>query len=226
MSAKDGLIIAAGTAVVGLAANYGRKYFSGKKSERNARARDRRVAKREKQEASAKKAVTQFESAWQSRFESLIVIDSNIWMDHQYDEFFKVFEWALRRFEAVIKMSAVQFDEITNLKNRPYSDPKSRRARLALARIENMMIAGALEVEHIGVGGSSGAYADPEIIEILKGSIPKFPVTGLVSDDRELRIRATQILKDNSAPDFKAVTGKTLEDELHVYYESTQLLAD
>jgi hypothetical protein len=217
--------VLAGVAAVGALGAVGKVgvgFYSDKKSEERAE----KEAKENRLKAQATIAAEEFEKTWKPRFNSLLVIDSNIWMDHQYDELFKAFEWALQRFGAVIKMSVVQFDEITNLKNRPYSDPKSRRARLALARIENMMIAGALEVEHIGVGGSSGAYADPEIIEILKGSIPKFPVTGLVSDDRELRIRATQILKDNSAPDFKAVTGKTLEDELHVYYESTQLLAD
>lgn len=73
----------------------------------------------------------------------------------------------------------------------PYSDPKSRKARRALARIEDMMNAGALEVVTAGVDANRAAYADRKIIEILKGFVSKFSGTGLVSDDHDLRIRAT-----------------------------------
>lgn len=54
-----------------------------------------------------------------------------------------------------------------------------------------MMNAGALEVVTAGVDANRAAYADRKIIEILKGFVSKFSGTGLVSDDHDLRIRAT-----------------------------------
>ena len=64
-----------------------------------------------------KKEVLELEEVWAERFNSLIVIDSNIWMEQEFARFFEKLEWVMEKFSSTITMSSVQFDEIINLKN-------------------------------------------------------------------------------------------------------------
>lgn len=179
----------------------------------------------EEKVSKAKLASEEFESQWGGRFESLLLVDSNIWMDRDYEDFFKDLEWVMNRFESSIKMSSIQFDEMVNLKNLPYDNPKSKLARCALARIEHFQNIDLIEIIPIGLNAKKNAYADPDFIKILVDSLKSHSAMTLVSDDRELRIRANQILKDKKAHDFKTIMGKDLHEEIKKYKENIEILS-
>ncbi|MDW6004179.1 DUF3824 domain-containing protein [Vibrio mangrovi] len=214
-----------GAAVAAYAGKKGYDYYSEEKEKEK---RDRRARERQQYEekvSKAKLASEAFESQWGERFESLLLVDSNIWMNRDYEDFFKNLEWVMSRFESSIKMSSVQFDEMINLKNLPYDNPKSKLARCALARIEYFQNIDLIEIIPMGLNAKKNAYADPDIIEILVDSLKLHSAMTLVSDDRELRIRANQILKDKQAPDFKSIMGTELHKEMKEYQENIQFLS-
>nr|WP_181717863.1 hypothetical protein [Psychrobacter sp.]QJS05806.1 hypothetical protein [Psychrobacter sp.] len=170
------------------------------------------------------KEVPEFEQEWEVRFRSLIVIDSNIWMKKEFSKLFENLEWVMKRFSSSITMSSIQFDEIIKLKDLPYSHPKSHLARCALARIEDFQKKGMININHIQLEARKYAYADPDIIKLLLGSVGKYPVTTLISNDTELRIRANQILEDKSQTDFLSIKGQDLDILIKQYRENIGFL--
>lgn len=184
----------------------------------------------EKQEAlelraiRCEKEVQEFEQEWEVRFRSLIVIDSNIWMGLEFYRLFENLEWVMKRFSSLITMSSIQFDEIIKLKDLPYSHPKSKLARCALARIEDFQKKGMINISHMQLEAKKYAYADPDIIKILLESVGKYSVTTLISNDTELRIRANQILEDKSQTDFLSIKGQDLDKLIKQYRENLDFL--
>lgn len=195
---------------------------SKERKEKEQRQRDVQMAKEEEKEKELKilssvKNLKEFEQSWGKRLTSLIIVDSNIWMQQEYSRFFRDLEWVMKRFSSNIKMSSIQFDEIVNLKDLPYSNPKSKLARCALARIEDFQKTGLIEIIPMKFEANKYAYADPDIIKFLVDSSREYPVMTLVSDDRELRIRTNQIVKDKSKSEFLSITGQDLEKEVNDY---------
>lgn len=181
---------------------------------------------REKQDklTKSRKEVVEFEQSWKKRLTSLIIVDSNIWMQQEYAAFFKSLEWVMKRSDSTIKMSSIQFDEIVNLKDLPYANPKSKLARCALARIEVFQKIGLIEIIPMKFEANKYAYADPDIIKFLVDSSREYSVMTLVSNDRELRIRTNQIVKDKSKSDFLSITGQDLEKEVSNYYKNVNFI--
>lgn len=196
-----------------------------RQAERKAEEREEEERKREVKLAKAAKDIADFDKLWKTRFESLLLVDSNIWMNRDYDDFFKELEWVMKKFSSNIKMSSVQFDEIINLKNLPYDNPKSKLARCALSRIEYFQNIDLIEIIPMGTEAKKGAYADPDIIDILLNSLTENSSMTLVSDDRELRIRANQIMKDNQAKDFKSILGQDIFKDLKEYHLNVDLMS-
>jgi len=130
-------------------------------------------------------------------FPSLCIIDSNIWMTEEYEVFFAALMAALKRSSKALFLYGPQFDEICNIKKcTAYGEPRNRRARCAISRIEALQNNGLLTIKPIGIESKEGAYADPLIIMLLRtNSRLGNPVT-FISNDKELRIRARQILQD------------------------------
>lgn len=190
---------------------------------------DVQMAKEEEQEKELKilpsvKEIKEFEQSWGKRLTSLIIIDSNIWMQQEYSRFFRDLEWVMKRFSSNIKMSSIQFDEIVNLKDLPYANPKSKLARCALARIEAFQKMGLIEIITMKFEANKYAYADPDIINFLVDSSREYSVMTLVSDDRELRIRTNQIMKDKSKSDFLSITGQDLEKKVSNYHKNVNFI--
>lgn len=98
----------------------------------------------------------------------------------------------LKQSRLVIEMPNVQFDEIINLKNLPFDNPKSKRARTALNRIEEFQKAKCLKIVPLKLDSVRGAYADPDIIRIFLQLKEKVNSMTFISNDRELRIRIRQ----------------------------------
>lgn len=171
------------------------------------------------------KEVLKLEEYWEDRFGSLLVIDSNIWMEPISDKFFDRLEWVMQKFSSTITMSSIQFDEIINLKNLPYKDPRSQKARGALAKIEYFQKQGLITIITMQIEAKKYAYADPDIIKFLIKSSSEYSPITLVSDDRELRIRTNQIMKDQGDANFLSITGNDLDMLIAKYEQNLKFLA-
>lgn len=130
---------------------------------------------------------------------SCLVIDSNIWMNEEYDDFFVVMELSCRKYGYKLILFCPQFDEISNIKKKVgYGESKNSRARLAINRIEHFQISGLLNVRPITIDSQKGAYADPIIVKIINLRAKAGDRCCFISDDKELRVRVRQHLLDNS----------------------------
>lgn len=160
--------------------------------------REQREREREAQaKANAVRAI-----AWEEEFAQLLtpclVIDSNIWMNELYDPFFYVLSSCCDHTGYKLSLAGIQFDEIANInKTTKHEHPKSRAARIATYRIESLQKAGFLTVDQITIDAKKKAYADPTIIQLLKERAESDENCTLISQDRELRIRAREFLSDH-----------------------------
>lgn len=212
------MLLKIGTTIVGLGIGAYAAAKSNAKNEEKKRQDDAlKAEEKELKVLSSVKGIEEFEQSWEKRLTSLIIVDSNIWMQQDYNSFFRNLERVMTRFSSTIKMSSIQFDEIVNLKDLPYANPKSKLARCALARIEAFQKTGLIEIIPMKFEANKYAYADPDIIKFLVDSSREYSVMTLVSDDRELRIRTNQIVKDKSRTDFLSITGQDLERKLSNY---------
>ena len=219
------ILYAVGAAAAAYTAKKGYDYYSEKEEEQKEKERAREKQEREEAILRARKGMDSFEGEWAERFSSLLLVDSNIWMNPEYDEFFSSLEWVMERFSSIISMPSKQFDEIVNLKNLPYGNPKSKLARCALGRIEYFQNRSLIRIVPMGFNAEKNAYADPDIIEILVDSLAKYTAMTLVSDDRELRIRANQILKDKEAPSFRAIEGGDIHKLIMEYQSNVEMVS-
>ena len=135
-----------------------------------------------------------------------LLIDSNIWMDGDYDKFFNFLLCLLKKKEIILEMPNIQFDEIVNLKNRmPFHDPKNKRARLAINRLENFQKEKRLKIVPLQLQAAKGAYADPELLKILLHLGKERESLIFISNDKELRIRARQLVEMECKTQFVAL---------------------
>lgn len=162
------------------------------------------------------KFLTEFELDWGKKLSGFILIDSNIWMEYDYQNFFDVLMKLLEKTSNSIVMPSEQFDEIVNLKNRPYEDRKSKQARCALSRIESFQNKRKLKIIPMGVKTEKEAYADPVILKILINKAAECSNVTLISCDRELRIRANGLVSEDSCT-FFAIDGLQTVDDFEKY---------
>lgn len=121
-------------------------------------------------------------------------------------------------------LSSIQFDEIINLKDLPYDNPKSRLARCALSRIEHFQKLGLVKIIPITIQSNKSAYADPDIIHYLLKSSNNYSTMTLITNDVELRIRTNQIISDRTKSNFLSVGGKELSQIISDYRTSLDYL--
>ncbi|MGR5447985.1 PIN domain-containing protein [Vibrio jasicida] len=225
-----------GAAALVAAAYGGKKYYDYTEEEKEkAEAEDVRKQAQEKadearrhQEAlsRANLFIKSFESQWDERLSDLVVIDSNIWMNYDYDDLFNSLESYLSKSNNVIKIPQVQFDEIVNLKNLPYGNVKSKLARCALSRIERLQNSNAIKIIPLGFDAEKEAYADPEIIKLLIKATDEYNNLLLITDDRELRIRANQLVSDaNQNTQFKSIDGLAVQKEFKEYNDKVKFVS-
>jgi len=126
-----------------------------------------------------------------------LITDSNVWMTESYDPLFRTMFCVLKLMNQQITMIGNQFDEICNIKSRnSFETRRGGAARCALARIEVFQKAGLLSMQNIGIDSQADAYADPHIVTGMQLALKDGSEAVLISDDRELRIRARRILGD------------------------------
>jgi hypothetical protein len=178
-----GLVAAAGTAV----------YFITRKRRKQIEAQEAAAAKAKLM----KEAWNAAETFWKTIKSDVILIDSNIWMNEDYSDFFTVLEYVLKKNKYVIPLYGPQFDEICNLKKTTdFGDAKNRRSRIAINRIEAFQKESVLDVKPITIEAQRGAYADPLLVKLVTTTVKSGKTATFISDDKELRIRVRQHVKD------------------------------
>ena len=156
--------------------------------------------------ATSKQRSNWFENAVDKNIISAFcLIDSNIWMDENYEPFFIALSNRLSKKKGgKCFIYQPQFDEICNLKDRNrYGSQKSMRARIALSRVEKMQVNNLISVEPMTIQSDPNAYADPLLISLLVKTAKKEPGLRmtLITNDRELRIRTREILRQEQIPE-------------------------
>jgi hypothetical protein len=128
-----------------------------------------------------------------------LVIDSNVWMNKEYDPFFSTLSHLLKEFNYQLVLYGPQFDEICNIKRKEsYGTERDRSSRLATDRIEQFQKEKLLRIVQLTRTARKRAYADPLIVDVLLSVAEEGKRVCLISDDRELRIRVRQYVPDSA----------------------------
>ena len=152
------------------------------------------------------------------------IIDSNIWMNEDYESFFNLLIFLCRRHAYKLKLFGPQFDEISNIKKTSkYETAKNKRARLAISRIERFQKARCLSILPITIDAKPGAYADPLIVELITNQTRNGVECTFISDDKELRILVRQYLLDNSRAKWKIVEIDSLKSDCESFWLASKL---
>ena len=155
-----------------------------------------------------------------------ILLDSNIWMNSEYDVLFYELTNALKSANSVIMMPGIQFDEIGNLKNSP-DENKRNASRTALKRIEAAQQQNILLLQGVKPVASRYAYADPEFIKYVlyeAAELPNCSGSIFVTDDRELRIRINAIVKERLNKDIFIVSGKDIKETAEQIFKLRRII--
>lgn len=119
-----------------------------------------------------------------------LIIDSNIWMNDQFDDFFSALIIAMKQAGKGMKISSPQLDEICNIKrNSEYRSSQSKSSRCALKRIEVFQINDLLHACSIDAEAKKTVHVDPLLIETVLKQLKEGITTSFVTNDVELRIR-------------------------------------
>ncbi len=165
-----------------------------------------------------------FEARLTKYLTEVLVIDSNIWMNASYDDFFQTLTHICHNRKIQLNLFGTQFDEISNIKrSTKFGDSRNKRARHAIDRIEKLQKLGLLTVESITINSNKGAYADALIVKLLTTSTRSGKHCTFISDDKELRIRVRQHLSNLAEAHWQIVE---IEDILHscsAYIESLRI---
>ena len=150
-----------------------------------------------------------------------LIIDSNIWMGNDYDNFFEVISEACYNYKRTLNIHGVQFDEIVNIKNKyKFETIKGKKARCAIGRIERLQKENCLEIRPITIDAKQDAYADPVLIKCLLDQAQNGVKTTLISNDKELCIRARQLLKNESAQNWAVLDFDKLLNDCKIYVKT------
>lgn len=137
-----------------------------------------------------------------------LIIDSNIWMNEDYDDLFKALNICCNRYKSIIYLYGPQFDEISNIKSKTqFTDERNKRARLAINRIEKLQVSGILKIRPITINSDPRAYADPLIIKLLIEESKRGINCVFISDDKELRIRVREQLASVNSDKWLIIDG-------------------
>lgn len=135
---------------------------------------------------------------------SVIIFDSNIYMEHEYESIFNFFVDE----NIKILMTQHQFDEIVNLK-KDYDNSKRAKARQALRVIDFLTKTHILKIGFTSVDLkiNSYAYADPEIFNFCLEISSKYKVY-LITNDKILSIKTMQLAnRSNQSRSLQSYNG-------------------
>jgi rRNA-processing protein FCF1 len=231
----DKVLIAAGVVAAGVASKFGWDWWSEKQEREEAeeaeeaqRVRAEQMAKEQAHRerlTQARATIEEFEAFWRDNGNRVVVIDSNIWMEQSYHQLFEALPEQLKPINGSITIQPVQFDELTNLKNQNYRTTKSKLGRRAMNRIEQMQRQGAVNVATESNEAKKGAYADTAILDLICEDGVDLTRAQIITDDRELRIRGHQKLKDAGADSFAVLEGKEFQTQFFDYRVALDLVA-
>jgi hypothetical protein len=151
-------------------------------------------------------------------FRECLIIDSNIWMNSapEYKKFMSIFRYLLRRFKVHYKFYGPQFEEIINIKKRTsFDDPRNRRSRVAISRIDELSKENLLSITPINFEFKHPGHVDPLLVKLLLMSATKGESVTLVSNDNELRVRAREKLKEHGINNY----GVFKMNDIMVYFD-------
>jgi hypothetical protein len=153
-----------------------------------------------------------------------IIIDSNIWMNKEYDSFFDMFLVILKVYNKKIELLDVQFDEICNIKSKnSYDSQQGASARCAIGRIEKFQCEDLLSNTNLKIDSQKNAYADPILIKCALKYIEDGTKVTIISDDAELRIRTRSFAGDKK-DNIVITSGKDLIEICEVFCETTEFI--
>ena len=219
------LKIVLGLCVIWIAISFGKKLILRNKIQR--KEKEARLLSTLKQHLDSdtiesKKEILEFDALWKERLSSLLIIDSNIWMNEEHEALFEELEWVMERYLNTIKMSSIQFDHIVNLKHLSDNNPQSTLGQYAFARIEKLQTPGLIDIIPMQVAASE--HVDSDVIPFLVEVSKIHPTTTLLSDDKALVVRASQIMNDQSASDFMSIIGADLYSSINNYRENLEFI--
>ena len=139
-----------------------------------------------------------------------LLIDSNIWMNKKYEDFFAVLDWLGRqgygsKDSRRLKIHRVQFDEICLKKDSTeYKSDGNIAARIAINRIESLQTKKLLSVD--AGDKSKREEADPALLKLMTSMAENGKTIRFITDDVELRIRTREFLgKHPAKPQWKLI---------------------
>jgi len=131
--------------------------------------------------------------------DSAIYIDSNIFMDFEFNN---IFEYIIKnKIEIVILKS--QYDEMINLRNKHKSSETDiaktliPQLTLALNRIEKLLDNTESNIKDIGFDSDKNAYADVDFIKEILKKLKEEKSILFITQDRDLRTRLKTMIKDD-----------------------------
>jgi hypothetical protein len=144
-----------------------------------------------------------------------LLFDSNVWMHENYDA---LFDGLIQQFCVagyVLVLPGFQFDEISGVKKRSdYDDPKGRRARIAISRVEVLQKSGYLRIANVTEDAKANVYADPLLLKMMLESASRGVASTFVANDIELRIRVREHLSQVSETLWQVVGADELMYDL------------
>ena len=176
--------------------------------EREGRQREREGRQREREEERIihENNSKQFESELISIIKGhSVIIDSNLWMDYDFESFFGGLLTILNKYEYILNLCAAQLYEIHNIKTKPKYSGQGNKANKAIKRIEKYQVEKVLKINSISCREDKKAYADPAILEYLISEYPKNGGITLITNDKTLRVRARQVFEDKGFSNYNVL---------------------
>jgi len=161
---------------------------------------------------------------FENYLQQFLVIDSNIWMNENYDSFFLLLGVACNNQNCKLILYGPQFDEISNIKkNSTFGKGKNKSARIAINRIEEFQKNNRLKIEPVTIDAQRGAYADPMLVKLITKKSREGHQCTFISDDIELRVRIRQHLVDHSKATWEIVELASILPKCLVFQEAWNL---
>jgi len=167
---------------------------------------ERRQREREEERIIHENNSKQFESELISIIKGhSVIIDSNLWMDYDFESFFGGLLTILNKYEYILNLCAAQLYEIHNIKTKPKYSGQGNKANKAIKRIEKYQVEKVLKINSISCREDKKAYADPAILEYLISEYPKNGGITLITNDKTLRVRARQVFEDKGFSNYNVL---------------------
>ncbi|MDF7826005.1 hypothetical protein P4B35_18385 [Pontiellaceae bacterium B12227] len=146
-----------------------------------------------------------------------LLVDTNIWMDEDCEGLLAALEITCRIQGVNITVPGVQYNEICKKKKDKSSGEDGKRlGRIAHRRIEQFHEKGLLHFVNL-TAHPGHTYADPVLVKHIIDQVKKGVRSTLITNDRDLRIRAKESLSSYSRATWEVIGSeklKTMSDRI------------